>query len=96
MFCYSKLLLHMMFTELVSTDHQFEQGHAAAAGLTPPDSGDRSNGELGPKVWIRRTSKTPVHSAAKYGVFVISSDSWLTHRRSVASPKTVKLLGEAV
>ncbi|XP_037488986.1 transcription factor TGAL1-like isoform X2 [Triticum dicoccoides] len=34
----------------------FEQGHAAAAGLTPPDSGDRSNGELGPKT-LRRLAQ---------------------------------------
>ncbi|KAM3407409.1 hypothetical protein ACQJBY_001055 [Aegilops geniculata] len=34
----------------------FEQGHAAAAGLTPPDSGDKSNGELGPKT-LRRLAQ---------------------------------------
>lgn len=45
----------MMFTEFVCTDHQFEQGHAAAAGLTPPDSSDKSNGKLGPKVSIDMT-----------------------------------------
>lgn len=51
----AKLLLLMMFTEFVCTDHQFEQGHAAAAGLTPPDSSDKSNGKLGPKVSIDMT-----------------------------------------
>ncbi|KAM3401037.1 hypothetical protein ACQJBY_005693 [Aegilops geniculata] len=39
----------------VDENQAFEQG-LAAAGLTPPDSGDKSNGELGPKT-LRRLAQ---------------------------------------